>query len=154
MDMNWIMFAGLVTLWIIIILLQLKRLRRKTLNQLYVILYENNDPATYEVLLNNRHFKLLFTNEAIQSLKLEGWIASDQEEKILAFQRLAESPEYSVKYNVGNLRMLLNYWCRKKNRVEAEKILNVLRTKTAGAGKKQKEVLENVEKVFHQAFPI
>ena len=106
------------------------------------------------MLLNNRHFKLLFTNEAIQSLKLEGWIASDQEEKILAFQRLAESPEYSVKYNVGNLRILLNYWCRKKNRVEAEKILKVLRTKTAGAGKKQKEVLENVENIFLQAFSI
>lgn len=80
--MNLAVWTGVIALFIVVLVLQLERLRQKTLSQLNQILYVDHDAALYLQLLNNRHLRILFTEPSLLHLRLHAYLLTDDEQNI------------------------------------------------------------------------
>jgi hypothetical protein len=134
---GYFVWIVIITILIILGLLNLFKLRKKSLDSLYTVLYVNNDPELYQKLLCNRHQKLLFSNSTIKHFQLNGYIYSDDERKVkeLADQLRSSNLAYGEKMEMEPA--LLSYWCKKGNNKEAKKALMEIDRLYAGRKKDQ-----------------
>lgn len=77
--MNRILWAVILTFVIVILILQLERLRRRTEEQLRRVLYMEKNPKLYLQLLENRHLRLLFSEASLQHMRLQAYLVQEQD---------------------------------------------------------------------------
>ena len=141
----------IVPILIIVLLLQLDRLRKHTASSLQEVLYISENPGLYFQLLENPHLKFLFTSTALMKFQLDGFIYEDDMPKVVELENQLRNAHPAKGDRMEMETALLSYWCRKNNRSEAEKALAQIDLLYANV---RKPVNQEIQKDAHRIYRI
>lgn len=125
--MNYIVWMTIVMIIIIVVILNLELLRRKTVSQLNQLLYIENKADVYLMLLQkNKLFKLLFSKSTMILLEANAYVMLDHQQALETCFKALQLIHLTKSEKIEVFVKQLFYYAKKGNKVKAKLALESL----------------------------
>lgn len=150
-EFQWLyLIYGLVIFLIFVgVRFVLNIIRKRTLNELDILLYQRQNFYLYHELLNNKRLKWIFTKNTIAIMNLKGYLLAGDEELINQTIKELDQRKLEPYEKLDYYQKRFSYFVSKNNQEEASQSLEHLKKLFKKKNEKTQAIIDEAELIYH-----